>query len=53
MGGKNTFPERSITQLQRNTTTTLGDTSSTFMIAISATGSNKDAWAAMGWIEVR
>jgi hypothetical protein len=53
MGGKNTFQERSITQLQRNTTTTLGDTSSTFMIAISATGSNKDAWAAMGWIEVR
>ena len=53
MGGKNTFPERSVTQLQRNTTTTLGDTSSTFMIALAATGANKDGWASLGWIEVR
>ena len=53
MGAVSTFPERSITQLQRSTTTTLGDTSSIFLIAIAATGAQKSAWASLGWIEVR
>jgi hypothetical protein len=48
-----TFPERSITQLQRNTTTTLGDTSGIFLIAIASVGANKDGFASLGWIEVR
>jgi len=52
-GGKNVFPDRTVTQLQRNTTTTLGDTSSTFLIAIASTGANKSTWASLGWIEVR
>jgi hypothetical protein len=47
------FPERAITQLIRNTTTTLGDTPATFVIAIASTGANKDGWASLGWIEVR
>jgi len=47
------LPERAITQLVRNTTTTLGDTPSTFLIAIATTNANKDAWASLGWIEVR
>ena len=53
MGAVTTFPQRSITQITRKTTTTLGDTSGTFLIAIAATGSNKDGWASLGWIEVR
>jgi len=53
MGAVNAFPQRSITQITRKTTTTLGDTSGTFLIAIAATGSNKDGWASLGWIEVR
>lgn len=52
MGIVNRFPERVITQLQRNTTTNLGDTSSTFLIALAA-GANKTGWANLGWIEVR
>ena len=48
-----TFPERSITQLIRNTTTTLGDTSGIFLLAIASVGANKDAFASLGWIEVR
>ena len=52
-GEKYTFPERSITQIQRSTTTTLGDTSNIFLIAIASTGSNKAGWASLGWIEVR
>ena len=48
-----TFPERSITQLLRNTTTTLGDTSGIFLIAIASVGANKDGFASLGWIEVR
>jgi hypothetical protein len=47
------FPERSLTQLLRNTTTTLGDTSGTFLIAIASVGANKDGFASLGWIEVR
>lgn len=47
------LPERAITQLTRNTTTTLGDTASTFVIALAATNANKDGWASLGWIEVR
>ena len=47
------FPERSITQLLRNTTTTLGDTSGIFLIAIASVGANKDAFTSLGWIEVR
>ena len=53
MGNLQSFPERSITQLQRETTTTLGDTSSTFLIACATTGSNKKGFASLGWIEVR
>jgi len=52
-GEKYTFPQRSITQIQRSTTTTLGDTSDVFLIAIAATSSNKAGWASLGWIEVR
>ena len=48
-----TFPERSLTQLLRNTTTTLGDTSGVFLIAIASVGANKDGFASLGWIEVR
>ena len=48
-----TFPERSITQLLRNTTTTLGDTSGIFLLAIASVGANKDGFASLGWIEVR
>ena len=48
-----TFPERSLTQLIRNTTTTLGDTSGIFLLAIASVGANKDAFASLGWIEVR
>jgi len=48
-----TFPERSITQLLRNTTTTLGDTSGIFLIAIASVGANKEGFASLGWIEVR
>ena len=53
MGNRYQFPERSVTQLQRNTTTTLGDTSSVFLVAIAAIGANKAGWASLGWIEVR
>lgn len=53
MGNMQTYPERSITQLQRDTTTTLSDTSSTFLIACATTGSNKSGFASLGWIEVR
>ena len=48
-----TFPNRSLTQLLRNTTTTLGDTSGVFLIAIASVGANKDGFASLGWIEVR
>lgn len=47
------LPERGITQLNRRTTTTLGDTASTFVIAIAAANANKSGWASLGWIEVR
>ena len=53
MGNIYYFPENSITQLTRQTTTTLGDTSGTFLIAIAATGANKSGWGSLGWIEVR
>ena len=53
MGAMNAFPERSITQIARTTTTTLGDTSGTFLIAIAAVNANKKGWANLGWIEVR
>jgi len=53
MGAKLTFPEKAITQLARKTTTTLGDTSEIFLIAAAATNDDKDAWASLGWIEVR
>ena len=53
MGAKLTFPEKAITQLARKTTTTIGDTSEIFLIAAAATGDDKDAWASLGWIEVR
>lgn len=53
MGETKTFAERSITQIQRSTTTTLGDTSSTFLVAAATTGSNKAGFGSLGWIEVR
>ena len=53
MGLQLKFSERTITQIPRTTTTTLGDTSSTFLIAIASTQANKNAWASLGWIEVR
>jgi hypothetical protein len=53
MGQIYSFPERVITQLQRTTTTTIGDTSGTFTIAIAAINANKAGWGILGWIEVR
>ena len=47
------FNERAITQIDRKTTTTLGDTSDTFVIAMASTLANKDGFASLGWIEVR
>ena len=47
------FNERAITQIDRTTTTTLGDTSDTFVIAMAATNANKSGFASLGWIEVR
>jgi len=47
------FPDRTLTQLLRNTTTTLGDTSGVFLIAVASVGANKDGFASLGWIEVR
>ena len=42
-----------ITQLYRTTTTTIGDTSTTFLLAGAATAANKDAWANLRWISIR
>jgi hypothetical protein len=53
MGQVFRFPDRTITQIQRTTTTTIGDTSETFIIAVAAIAANKAAWASLGWIEVR
>ena len=53
MGAKLTFPERAVTQIGRSTTTTLGDTSEIFLLAVSATDDDKDAWVSLGWVEVR
>ena len=47
------FNERAITQIDRTTTTTLGDTSDTFVIAMAATNANKSGFASLGWLEVR
>ena len=44
---------RVITQIDRKTTTTLGDTSDTLIIAMASTNANKKAFATLGWIEVR
>jgi len=52
-GNVYTFPNRSLTQLLRNTTTTLGDTSGTFLIAVASINANKSGFASLGWIEVR
>ena len=48
-----TFPRHTLTQLLRNTTTTLGDTSGVFLIAVASVNSNKDGFASLGWVEVR
>jgi len=53
MGTVNKFQETSVTQIPRKTTTTLGDTSSTYLVAIACVQANKDAFASLGWIEVR
>ena len=42
-----------ITQLYRTTTTTIGDTSSTFLLAGAATAANKNGWANLRWISIR
>ena len=47
------FNERAITQIDRTTTTTLGDTSDTFVVAMASTVANKDGFASLGWVEVR
>jgi len=47
------FNDRAITQIDRTTTTTLGDTSDTFVIAMAAVNANKSGFASLGWIEVR
>ena len=47
------FNPKAHTQIDRTTTTTLGDTSDTFVIAMAATNANKEAFANLGWIEVR
>lgn len=47
------FNERAITQIDRKTTTTLGDTSDTFVIAMASVNANKSGFASLGWIEVR
>jgi len=44
---------RAITQIDRKTTTTLGDTSDTLIVAMASTNANKAAFANLGWIEVR
>lgn len=53
MGTLFALPERSITQIQRRTEVTLGDTTGTFLVAVASTQSNKSGWASLGWIEVR
>lgn len=47
------FEESSITQLYRNTTTTIADTSSTFLIAAASVGTNKSGWGSLKWVTVR
>ena len=44
---------RAITQIDRKTTTTLGDTSDTLIVAMASANANKAAFASIGWIEVR
>ena len=53
MGNLYTFPDKSITQLTRSTTTTLGDTSGIFLVSIASTLGNKASWGSLGWVEVR
>lgn len=53
LGNVYTYPARSVTQLERTTTTTLGDTSSTWVIAGASTNANKSGWGSVGWIEIR
>jgi hypothetical protein len=53
IGSVQSFSERSITQLARKTTTTIGDTSETFLVAVASSAANKTGWASLGWIEVR
>jgi hypothetical protein len=52
MGETLTFPSKAISQIGRKTTTILGDTSQTFLIAGATTDVDKDVWASLGWIEV-
>lgn len=53
LGSLYSFPERTVTQINRTTTTNLADTSGNFLIAVASTQSNKLGWASLGWIEVR
>ena len=47
------FDERSVTQLARTTTNTIGDTSDVYTLAIASTNSNKAGWGSINWMEVR
>lgn len=47
------FNDATITQLFRTTTTTIGDTSSTFLIAGASVNANKKGWANLRWISIR
>ena len=47
------FDERSITQIGRSTTTTLGDTSGVILVACAATNANKKGWGSLSWLTIR
>lgn len=47
------FDARALLQLGRTTTTTLGDTSDIYTIAIASVNANKSGWGSINWVEVR
>jgi len=47
------YNSQSVTQIDRSTTTSLGDTSEIFVVAIASVNANKSGWATLGWMEVR
>lgn len=52
-GSYYTFDDRAVEQFGRTTTTTLGDTSDVYTLAIAATNANKAGWGSINWMEVR